>query len=195
MQVLVAGLTIPDVRERPGEHQQAADQLHRRFWVAQGEAPAPDVDDSAQPKRHTAHTGTRNQAPPTSLEGGDFEALLNVWEYLQRRRRELSGNAFRRMCRQEYLHFVRFREWQDLVSQLKEVCRELEMDASGTGGMPEVVTCLLSGLLSNVGLAEPERAAKKPGKRKPLVEYQGARGARASPSSRARRWPGRRRRW
>lgn len=178
MQVLVAGLTIPDVRERPGEHQQAADQLHRRFWVAQGEAPAPDVDDSAQPKRHTAHTGTRNQAPPTSLEGGDFEALLNVWEYLQRRRRELSGNAFRRMCRQEYLHFVRFREWQDLVSQLKEVCRELEMDASGTGSMPEVVTCLLSGLLSNVGLAEPERAAKKLGKRKPLVEYQGARGAR-----------------
>ncbi len=177
MQVLVAGLTIPDVRERPADRQQAADELHRRFWAPGGasESPAPETTD--EPKRHTAHTGTRQEKPTASLEGGDFEALLNVWQYMRQRRGELSGNAFRRMCRQEYLHFVRFREWEDLVSQLKEVCRELEMDATGTGSMADVTTCLLSGLLSNVGLAEPERAAKKAGKRKPMVEYLGARGA------------------
>ena len=177
MQVLVAGLTIPDVRERPADHQGAADQMHRRFWVPEPTAPRESAEPNAGPLRHTAHTATRKEEPPTSLEGGDFEALLNVWEYLQRRRGELSGNAFRRMCRDEYLHFVRFREWQDLVTQLREVCRELNMDAKGTGSMAEVVTCLLSGLLSNVGLAEPERAAKKPVKRKPLREYLGARGA------------------
>ncbi|MDO5737221.1 MAG: ATP-dependent RNA helicase HrpA [Propionibacteriaceae bacterium] len=177
MQVLVAGLSIPDVRERPADKQQAADEMHRRFWTPDAAEATPAVETSGQPLRHTAHTGTRKEKPATSLEGGDFEALLNVWEYLRRRRGELSGNAFRRMCRQEYLHFLRFREWEDLVSQLREVCRELEMDAAGTGTMPEVLTCMLSGLLSNVGLAEPERAAKKPGKRKPLVEYLGARGA------------------
>ncbi|RMB58902.1 ATP-dependent RNA helicase HrpA [Tessaracoccus antarcticus] len=177
MQVVVAGLTIPDVRERPTEQQQKADDLHRRFWTPGGAVDATPPEADAQPLRHTAHTGTRKEASQTSLEGGDFETLLNVWEYLQKRRKELSGNAFRRMCRQEYLHFVRFREWEDLVTQLREVCRELEMDARGTGSMGDVVTCLLSGLLSNVGLAEPERVAKKPGKRKPLVEYLGARGA------------------
>ncbi|MGO1385766.1 MAG: DUF3418 domain-containing protein, partial [Arachnia sp.] len=177
MQVLVAGLTIPDVRERPADHQGAADLLHRRFWVPESSAPTEAPQATAEPLRHTVHTGTRKEKPPTSLEGGDFEALLNVWEYLQRRRKDLSGNAFRRMCREEYLHFVRFREWQDLVTQLREVCRELDMDAKGTGSMADVVTCLLSGLLSNVGLAEPERVTKKPTKRKPLKEYLGARGA------------------
>ena len=177
MQVLVAGLTIPDVRERPSDHQQKADELHKRFWTPGGATGAPAIEAGGQPLRHTAHTGTRKEKPRTSLEGGDFEALLNVWEYLRQQRKQLSGNAFRRMCREEYLHFVRFREWEDLVTQLREVCKELELDATGTGSMPEVLTCLLSGLLSNVGLAEPERAAKKPGKRKPLVEYLGARGA------------------
>ncbi len=176
MQVLVAGLTIPDVRERPADHQAAADQMHRRFWVPAATAPPGTVIEEAGPERHTPHTGTHKEKPPSSLEGGDFEALLNVWEYLRRRRKELSGNAFRRMCREEYLHFVRFREWEDLVTQLREVCRELDLDAKGTGSMADVVTCLLSGLLSNVGAIEPERSTKKPGKRKPLREYLGARG-------------------
>ncbi len=178
MQVLVAGLTIPDVRERPADRQGAADELHRRFRVPESSTPEETPEPGAGPRRHTAQTGTRKQKSPTSLQGGDFEALLNVWEYLRRRRKELSGNAFRRMCREEYLHFVRFREWEDLVTQLREVCKELDMDARGTGSMADVVTCLLSGLLSNVGLAEPERSTKKPGKRKPLREYLGARGAR-----------------
>ncbi len=30
---IVAGIAIPDVRERPAEHAAAADALHRRFWA------------------------------------------------------------------------------------------------------------------------------------------------------------------
>ncbi len=180
--VLVAGLTVPDIRERPAEFQAQADQLHRRFW---GD-PAPEPDrrsEATQPARHTAHTGTRKEKETKpSLEGGDFEVLLNLWTYLRAKRRELSGNAFRRMCRAEYLNFVRFREWEDLVSQLREACKELDLDTSGRGAMPDVLTSILSGLLSNVGLAL-EPPAKRPGqgaqaRRKPLTEYQGARGAR-----------------
>ena len=37
----------------------------------------------------------------------------------------LSGNAFRRMCRNEFLHYLRIREWQDLVGQLRGIAREL----------------------------------------------------------------------
>ncbi|HJE51460.1 MAG TPA: ATP-dependent RNA helicase HrpA, partial [Tessaracoccus flavescens] len=174
--VLVAGLTVPDVRERPAEFQAQADQSHRRFWGTADDAAAPAT---AEPLRHTAHTGTRKdtQTKP-SLEGGDFEVLLNIWMYLRRRRRELSGNAFRRMCREEYLSFIRFREWEDLVSQLKEACKELELDASTQGSMSDVLTSILTGLLSNVGLAETEKSKPAPGKRRPLTEYTGARGAR-----------------
>ena len=173
--VLVAGLTVPDIRERPAEFQQQADQLHRRFW---GGEDAPPQAEGGEPKRHTVHTGTRKETGPRhSLEGGDFEVLLNIWNYLKTKRRELSGNQFRRLCRSEYLNFVRFREWEDLVSQLREAARELDLDTRGHGATDQVLTSLLSGLLSNVGLLEEQRAKREPGKRRPLQEYQGTRGA------------------
>ena len=178
--VLVAGLTVPDVRERPADFQAQADESHRRFWSGVPGSEPVREQKVERPKRHTAHTGTRPEAEQkqSAPEGGDFEVLLNMWTYLRTRRRELGSSAFRRLCRSEYLSFVRFREWEDLVSQLKEATRELDLDTSGRGTMPEVLTSLLSGLLSNVGLAEQERAKRQPGKRRPLTEYQGARGAR-----------------
>lgn len=61
---------------------------------------------------------------PTS----DFVSILGVWHYLRRRSKELSGNKFRKMCRTEYLHFLRFREWQDLHAQLRAACGSQKMD-------------------------------------------------------------------
>ncbi|MCI2265555.1 ATP-dependent RNA helicase HrpA [Sediminivirga luteola] len=49
----------------------------------------------------------------------DFFALLNLWTYLQERRRELGSSQFRKLCRREFLNYVRIREWQDLVGQLQ----------------------------------------------------------------------------
>jgi ATP-dependent helicase HrpA len=62
--------------------------------------------------------------------GSDFLAFLTLWDYLHERQRELSGSAFRRMCRREYLHFLRVREWQDLYGQLRQAAREV---GTGTG--------------------------------------------------------------
>jgi ATP-dependent helicase HrpA len=62
--------------------------------------------------------------------GSDFLAFLTLWDYLHDRQRELSGSAFRRMCRREYLHFLRVREWQDLHGQLRQAAREV---GAGTG--------------------------------------------------------------
>ena len=175
VQVIVAGLTVPDVRERPLEQQQAADEMHRRFTVPTAVSSTPP---GGQPRRHTVHTGTRPVKENTrGLAGGDFEALMNVWHHLRSRRRTLSGSAFRKMCRAEFLHFVRFREWEDLVSQLREVCRELDLPEEGEAPFDVVIDCLLTGLLSNIGLALPP-PPKQQGRRRPLTEYQGARGAR-----------------
>jgi len=60
----------------------------------------------------------------------DFVSYLNLWRYLGQRRAELTGNQFRRVCRNEYLHFLRIREWQDLHGQLRRVLRELDITAA-----------------------------------------------------------------
>src|SRR6516162_9773598 len=62
--------------------------------------------------------------------GSDFLAFLTLWDYLHEQQRELSGSAFRRMCRREYLHFLRVREWQDIYGQLRQAARDV---GAGTG--------------------------------------------------------------
>jgi ATP-dependent helicase HrpA len=56
--------------------------------------------------------------------GSDFLAFVTLWDYLREQQRELSGSAFRRMCRREYLHYLRVREWQDVYGQLRQAARE-----------------------------------------------------------------------
>jgi ATP-dependent helicase HrpA len=56
--------------------------------------------------------------------GSDFLALVSLWDYLREQQRELSGSAFRRMCRREYLHYLRVREWQDVYGQLRQAARD-----------------------------------------------------------------------
>ncbi|MFD8103315.1 ATP-dependent RNA helicase HrpA [Nocardia fluminea] len=95
--IIVAALSIQDVRERPVEHQQAADAQHARFVV----------------------------------EGSDFLAYLRLWDYLTEQRKSLSSNQFRRMCRDEFLHYLRIREWQDLHGQLRTIARGMGWNDAG----------------------------------------------------------------
>ena len=55
----------------------------------------------------------------------DFFSYLNLWRYLRERQQELSGNQFRRLCRAEFLNYLRVREWQDVYAQLRQVARTL----------------------------------------------------------------------
>src|SRR6516162_8822444 len=61
--------------------------------------------------------------------GSDFLAFLSLWEYLHEQQRELSSSAFRRLCRREFLHYLRVREWQDVHAQLREAAREVGISA------------------------------------------------------------------
>ena len=97
--VIVAALSIQDVRERPAEHQGAADASHARL------------------------------ADPHS----DFITYLNLWRYLAVQARDLSGSAFRRLCRAEFFHYLRWREWRDVVGQLRQMARALGIAAGPVG--------------------------------------------------------------
>ncbi len=126
---ITAALSVQDPRERPVDQQAQADQQHARF-------------------KH---------------ERSDFLTLLNLWRYVRRQQRDLSSSAFRRMCRSEFLNYLRIREWQDLEGQLRQAAKQLGLSSKQKGTDDEAVDedgihqALLSGLLSHVGLRDPER--------------------------------------
>lgn len=53
--------------------------------------------------------------------GSDFLSYLNLWNYLQSLQADMGSSKFRRRCKEEFLNFVRIREWQDLVGQLRSL--------------------------------------------------------------------------
>src|SRR5882757_4900573 len=61
--------------------------------------------------------------------GSDFLTFLNLWDYLRERQSHLSGSAFRRLCRREYLHYLRVRVWQDVYGQLRQAAADLGIQA------------------------------------------------------------------
>lgn len=163
--IIVAALSMQDVRERPEAFKEDSDHAHARFL------------------------------DPTS----DFITYLNLWRYLRTMSRDLSNSAFRRLCRREFLHYLRFREWQDVVGQLTQLARPLQMhvhaldlpsgrdidrqarragsaDAAARAAVEltqktanasadDIHRSLLVGLLSNIGTWDQQRS-----------EYEGARG-------------------
>ena len=140
--VIAAALSIQDVRERPREQRERADELHRRFTVP----------------------------------GSDLMSIVALWDYVKEQQKTLSGNAFRRMCRDEYLNWLRVREWRDLYSQLRQVSGQIGIRPGTDAGHPDRVhQAVLSGLLSNIGRRDDRRPQRD---RRTRVEYQGARGAR-----------------
>ncbi|HTR93056.1 MAG TPA: ATP-dependent RNA helicase HrpA [Trebonia sp.] len=132
--------------------------------------------------QQAADTAHRRFTQPES----DFLAYVALWDYLQERQRELSGSAFRRLCRAEFLNYLRVREWQDLHGQLSALSRELGLNTkTSSSERVRVHTALLAGLLSQVGMkvlltpklgTRPGAAAPAERGRRPLPEYLGARG-------------------
>ena len=140
--VLTAALTIQDPRERPQKEDAARAQKAAELH-----------------KRFVD-------------ENSDFTGYLNLWRYLQDKQKELSSSAFRRMCKNEFLNYVRIREWQDLFAQLKQIAKPLGITLSPDPVDPvahdkEIHMSLLAGLLSHIGLYDQRKR-----------EYSGARGTR-----------------
>ncbi|WP_020579581.1 ATP-dependent RNA helicase HrpA [Actinopolymorpha alba] len=130
-------------------------------------------------KQQAADEKHRRFADPDS----DFVAYLNLWNYLRDKQKELSSNQFRKLCRAEFLNYLRVREWQDIASQLRQVAKTMgiSLNSAHTTIDPQRIhLSLLSGLLSHIGLKETEKKDEKAGQRqgRRSLDYLGARGAR-----------------
>jgi len=118
-------------------------------------------------------------------EESDFLAYLNLWDYYHEQARHLSKSKLRKLCKAEFISWLRMREWHDIHGQLLAQVREMKLtpkpkQEQTPASYEAVHKALLSGLLSNIGLkdereekASPSQGGKK--RRKPLTEYLGAR--------------------
>ncbi|MDQ0991746.1 ATP-dependent RNA helicase HrpA [Streptomyces sp. V3I7] len=103
-------------------------------------------------------------------ETSDFLAFLNLWRYIREQQKERGSSSFRRMCKQEYLNFLRIREWQDIYHQLRTVAKQMGIHLSEDDAPADRIhVSLLAGLLSHVGMKDVKEGAKN--------EYLGARNA------------------
>ena len=83
------------------------------------------------------------------------------------------------MCRREYLHYLRVREWQDVQAQLRQAARDVGISAGPDRRRPadladRVHSSLLAGLLSHIGMKDERNPREK---RRGPAEFTGARGA------------------
>ena len=96
------------------------------------------------------------------VEGSDLLSIVALWDYLRTQQRELSGNQFRRMCRKEFLNYLRVREWMDLFSQLRRIAGQLKIrSTTSSNGVTEshpdhIHQAILAGLLSHIGMRDRE---------------------------------------
>ncbi|WP_336658530.1 ATP-dependent RNA helicase HrpA [Leucobacter sp. USHLN153] len=116
---------------------------------------------------------------------GDLMTLLNLWNYLQKQQRELSSSAFRRLCKAEYINFLRVREWMDLYRQLARIAKAPkrsggsrtpgaavdsgaavvsgEARSEATGGSGDAIhRSVLAGLLSQLGVRDDRQDRSAP---------------------------------
>ncbi len=115
---VVSAMVIQDPRERPHNHQQAADERHRRHWH----------------------------------ERSDFIGLVNLWGFYEEHRQSLSTNQQRKFCRENFLSYLRMREWRENHRQLQLICKDIGLKMNRTpGDYDSIHRAILSGLIGNVG--------------------------------------------
>ena len=98
----------------------------------------------------------------------DFQAFLNLWNYVQEQQQTLSQNQFRKQCQKEFLSYLRLREWQDIHYQVRQATRELSLTINQDAAPEQAIhSAILTGLLSHIGMKDGDK-----------LEYIGARNAR-----------------
>ncbi|HMN76864.1 MAG TPA: ATP-dependent RNA helicase HrpA [Burkholderiaceae bacterium] len=163
--VIAAALSAQDVRDRPLEAQQAADEKHRKFddersefigtlklwkWIEEGRGHGEALTPASAQR---GRAGPRDQGKPGSA-GAPVHKLSN-------RQQE-------QRLRDNFVNPRRVREWRDIHSQLHTVVAEHGWRLNATPATYEQVhVALLAGLLGNIGFKSEDDES-----------YLGARGIR-----------------
>lgn len=79
-----------------------------------------DINESTMQAARTAHK-------PFEDERSDFLFFLNLWHFYEHQRRHLSQSKLRKLCKTNFLSYMRMKEWHELTMQLEQSLKRLGM--------------------------------------------------------------------
>ncbi len=85
----------------------------------------------------------------------DFLGYIQLWNYFHEKRQTLSQNKLRKLCRKEFLSYLRLREWQDIHYQIKQQLGKIHLNEQ-EASIETIHQSLLSGLLSHIGVQDED---------------------------------------
>lgn len=121
-----------------------------------------DPRERPQNMREKADEAHKQHADETS----DFIALLNLFTTFKEQQKALSGNQLRKWCKSQFINYLRMREWQDIVSQIKHALVSVDLRLNSQPADYDAIhQSIVTGLLSHIGQLDKNR------------QYKGARNA------------------
>ena len=118
----------------------------------------------------------REKHKPLEDERSDFLFYLNLWHFYEYQRRHLTQNKLRKLCKTNFLSYLRMREWHDLYMQLEQSLKrtgikvpplhlfeEIKQGSEVKERLSEVHSVmvhqsLIAGLLGNISLRDDNKA-------------------------------------
>ncbi|WP_290578989.1 ATP-dependent RNA helicase HrpA [Ketobacter sp.] len=91
-------------------------------------------------------------------EESDFLTFVNIWKQCEQQKTELTNSRYRRWLLENFLSYLRMREWQDVYRQLKQVAHQLKwQENTEPARYEELHRSILSGLLSHVAVKDDQK--------------------------------------
>ncbi len=136
-----------------------------------------DPRDRPQDKQQAADQA---HAPFNDKES-DFATLLNIWNWYEEQRQELSQNQLKKLCQKSFLSWMRMREWRDIHRQLAVICREQKLALNREPATYDSLhKAILAGLLGQVAVKVEKREYLATRNRKVMI-FPGSKVARSGP--------------
>ncbi len=196
--IIASALSLQDVRDRPMEAQQQADQQHAKFdddksefsgyltlwnWLQQARGGTPPTLPSARVQQIQARRKGPSQAVLPVAQRLAAPAPASAPAVAVAPTHKLSNRQYEQLLRQNFINVRRVREWRDVHSQLLTVVAEHGWTLNPQPASYEQLhLSMLSGLLGNIGFKPEEEDV-----------YLGARGIKfhRHPGAHLRKKPGR----
>ena len=184
MLIIASALSVQDVRDRPMEAQQQADQAHAKFddeksefsgylrlwkWLSDARGGKVVARSRARWRPSTrlrqaqcAQPGLLARQPACQRRaarrhGGGAAGAVQPAEQADEATHKISNRQWEQLLRQNFINIRRVREWRDIHSQLLTVVKEQKWLLNNeAAGYEAVHLSMLSGLLGNIGYRAEE---------------------------------------
>ncbi|MBZ2167903.1 ATP-dependent RNA helicase HrpA [Marinobacter sp. F4216] len=138
------------------------------------------VQDPRERPQEKQQAADQAHAPFNDKES-DFVTLLNIWNFYEEQRQELSQNQMKKVCQKHFLSWMRMREWRDVHRQLTLLCREQKFQFNDKSASYDALhRAILAGLLGQVAVKFEKREYLATRNRKVLI-FPGSKVAKSSP--------------